>query len=152
MQTYKLKAAVELEQEQQLLGGVSLRRDNKQSSLRVRSAAVQLTRRKSGSTFFSVVVSGLMEAGHTATGAAPRLAVQDQNQNYVAKRFKTLPRHRWAADRSETSTSDDAQLASSDACESCCSACLGKVARHLKFHDAMKTMHIYANTWRVPMP
>ena len=69
-----------------------------------------------------------MEAGHTATGAAPRLAVQDQNQNYVAKRFKTLPRYRWAADRSETSTSDDAQLASSDACESCCSACLGKVA------------------------
>ena len=47
-----------------------------------------------------------MEAGHTATGAAPRLAVQDQNQNYFAKRFKTLPRHRWAADRSETSTSE----------------------------------------------
>ena len=105
MQTYRLKAAVELEQERKLLGGVSLRRDNKQSSLRVRSAAVQLTRRKSGSTFFPVLVSGFMEAGHTATGAAPRLAVQDQNQNYVAKRFKTLPRHRWAADRSETSTS-----------------------------------------------
>ena len=88
MQTYRLKAAVDLEQEQQLLGGLSLRRDNKQSSLRVRSAAVQLTRRKSGSTFLSVVVSGFTEAGHTATGAAPRLAVQDQNQNYVAKPFK----------------------------------------------------------------
>ena len=57
-----------------------------------------------------------MEAGHTASGAAPRLAVQDQNQNYAAKRFKRLPRYRWSAD-SDAQLASDAKAAAAPPCQ-----------------------------------